>query len=182
MELHDFHSILEVLTGFNLAYAGSKKFREGVDGTILSINNASTAKIELTKMVLLSESKVVGLEPKITKKISELTELFEKEDQKIRVRERHARRFPNSLKSLFLSSAIFCLIIMILAGYKHVSSRDGLYDSIFILYTLNFAFLFNFFLFCRSFTPRFIKSPFKPTLVLLFYALLVIFSIFYFNY
>lgn len=157
MSINNFSSYFEIFAVLNLAYTGSKIFREGVNDEILSYRNAVNAKAknrinELKAIITVAEfSEEFTLT--IDKALRSLEIRLDAETEVVLKREMRDRNFVYGLKAMFLATSLYCFALIILGGLEQFI-QDVWVVSLCII-VLSITLLFNAAVFVRSFTDRF---------------------------
>lgn len=151
--INDFSSIFEVMFGLNIAYAGSSRFKAGIDRKIISISDKLVAlKAEVDKLrgvTTVTISSVNGEE--LSQKILHKIEILEEDVKRFELgQEAKERAFVNGFRAMFLITALYCFILLILGGYEQFFEQKKITNS--GLLFLHAAGLYNLYIFCRSFS------------------------------
>ncbi|OFX38379.1 MAG: hypothetical protein A2X08_16360 [Bacteroidetes bacterium GWA2_32_17] len=177
MCISNLNSYFEIFAALNLAYAGSSLFRGALDNDILKINNII---ISVTKKVkeLKSLFTIISLESykdPIKQKVNDIHNKFKDNIHKITVKERFLRKFTEGFKSMFLITSLYCMFMIILGGFEQFYLNKYPWITNFCITILQIVFVFNLFVFIRSFTPFFLKKipPFISVLFILIPFLVV---------
>lgn len=173
--LNNFSSYFEIFGALNLAYAGSEGFRNAIDDEILKLRDAITfnaqSKIKETKSkitVLKAEAYVPALEQKA---ISIENNYTLKSDNLIK-REKDLQKFTEGFKSMFLASSLFSISLILIGGFEQYLPENSKDINLFLIFLLP-IFLFNLFVFSKSFTNQYEKKI-RPTITISYVLILFI--------
>lgn len=173
--INDFSSYFEIFSGLNLAYAGSKAFRNAIDDEILHIKNKIGTDITEKTNLLLSSIIVSIYEDystKISQKVYELNTKFENKSNKLLELEKVDLNFIEGFKTMFLASALYSIVLLLLGGYQGYF-EDSKAVNIYLL-CLCPVFIYNSVVFIISFT-KYKNNTTKPMIVIsLFFSLFFI--------
>lgn len=167
--INQFSSIFEIFTGLNLAYAGSKTFRDALDQTILQIGNTITNNHEEKIKKIQSEITVTiaeEYEQQMQEKCSTVNRYFRIYVKRIKDKEEHYANFPIGIKSIFLLTSLFCFTLLIIGGYEQFYSDEKTNE---FLTFLNIIILFIIYIFIRNLFPSKFNKKIKPLYTLLLF-------------
>jgi hypothetical protein len=197
LDLHEFSSFFEMFAVLNLAYAGSEHFRVGLN-VIFSLGNVITDNQKNKSLTL--QKKINDAEAKITvstsesygetygvhiqNQILEIKSLYYSENNAYykfnritKKKEKQRRNFYICFKSMFLFTGIFCLYVLIVEGYNQFYINDNSF-VVAALFPLNIVFIFNIYVFLKSFGGRYMNETKLKRITLAFiFCLLVSFFI-----
>jgi hypothetical protein len=177
MELSNFHDFLGLFAALNIGYAGFVSFRSAIDDDILNITNWNNRKVQQLKAEALAIKTIYKFEAFRGEIQTLIDEIFEDRNQRISLikdRSQDAILIAEGFKSIFLFTAFYCLVIMIVGGYQEYLGQDCTNTFLFIF---NFSLLYNIAIFVRSFTTFRSKkiSPLIPISLLVFLTIVIIF-------
>ena len=119
--LNNFSSYFEIFGGLNLAYAGSKGFRNAIDDEILKLKNeilpnvnSNIEKLKSEFIVMVSEDNGEIIDNKLTK----LSQKFDLKSTEILESEKEKINFTEGFKSMFLATSLYCITLILLGGYE----------------------------------------------------------------
>lgn len=174
--LNNFSSYFEIFGGLNLAYAGSKGFRNAIDDEILKLKNEILPNINLNIEKLKSEFIVLLVSDDngeiIDNKLNNLVKKFDVKSEEILESEKVKINFTEGFKSMFLGTALYCIALILIGGYEQYFTKGSHLINLFLL-ILYPVFFFNFFIFLRSFTKNHHKNI-KPLVTIFFVSGLIL--------
>lgn len=160
--INQFSSIFEIFTGLNLAYAGSKIFRDAVDNSILQIGNtistnhkAKISKIQSEITVTIAEE----FEKTMQDKCATTNRYFTVNVEKIKKSEKHNSNFPIGIKSIFLLASLFCFTMLLIGGYEQFYDDTKTNQFLCFLNLISISIIFVFF---RNLKPTKFNKNIKP--------------------
>ena len=159
--LNNFSSYFEIFCGLNLAYAGSERFRNAIDNEIYKLlknqilQNINTKVEELKSKIIVSVSE--DNNENISKKLQKLQKDFDFKSENILKIESEKLNFIEGFKAMFLAISLYCIAIIVLGGYEQFFEKNSKQLNLFLLFLLP-IFVFNSFVFIRSFTKKHSKN------------------------
>jgi hypothetical protein len=183
MNLHEFSSFFEMFSVLNLGFAGSQRFRVGVDNA-LSLNKSLIAENKVSKVLSNLEKHQKKLNvtlqsagipyQKMHKTLTKVSDRIVHTIVLIKdipTREEARRGFTEGFKTMFLLSGLYSLFVLILEGYAQFYEYKP-YHYVNTCFTLvSFLIIFNIVFFIRSFFKNFDKEwglGYSVLIVLLF--------------
>jgi len=175
--ISEFASYFEIFSLLNLGYAGSKEIRLFVNDDVLRIKE-EYRRIENDFDLLTSEFYVVaGIESvnyeEEQEHIKREKRLFERKRTIINNHySKLSESLPKSLRAIYFFATIYCFSIILVSGYEQFYEPVSINEFICFL---NLTGLYMVFLFARSFTKKGKRRNFNSILVVLLFALLILF-------
>lgn len=160
MCVNDFSSFFEIFAILNLGFATSDRFQYALNNDILSLSTGLSAYLK--KQVQELKNKLVvaafsqATHQKILAKINKIHSTYDKYRRKIEDSEKYRRDFTPGFKSMFLTTSLYCIVILTIAGFEQFFS--GQWQTNVTLTFLCTILLYNFVIFIRSFTGLFNKE------------------------
>jgi hypothetical protein len=180
--INQFSSIFEIFTGLNLAYAGSKVFRDALDNTILQIGNTIStnhkekfSKIQSEINVTIAEEHEKGVQEKCKKTDRYFTISIEK----IKKSEEWNKNFPIGIKSIFLICSLYSFTLLMLGGYEQF--YDNTKTNEFLCF-INLTFVCVFLIFIRNLLPEKFDKNIKPLTSVFLFSIPIILYILYLKF
>lgn len=183
--ISELSSVFEILTGLNLAYAGSETFRNVVDNSVLRIKDTVSRRqkeqIEIIRSEIFVSNSDISTQNHLLNRTSVQERYFDKNIKLVLENEKMNSEFPKGIKSIFLIDCLFCFFLLILGGYENIS--ENLKIEIFQLVSFLILFLsfINICLFIRNLYPEKISSNINPLTAIIFF-LIPIFLFYVINY
>lgn len=182
MKLIDFSSWLEIFIVINLAYAGSKDFRNYLTAVISKgrdiVSLLYSVYTDLYKYLTKKLSVTLGKAPhelKYRQTLERYKQDFEKQDKIVIYQSIIERDFTNRFKSLFFIGALSGLVQLLACGMQEAINEHAMLK---IIYTVNFTVCFYaLFVFVFSLFFNKIDRPINIFINLLLIIMLVILAL-----
>lgn len=176
--LNNFSSFFEIFAALNLAYAGSDNFRTSLDDTVTNfidkgiLPDIKSRIDEVNAKIIVTMSEPSNVAPKVIEKIANLERILNAK-YAISLNE-EKDKFTNGFKSMFLITSFYCVALIVLGGYEASWNLNGIDKTanLFLIFSWP-IFVFNLFIFFKSFTKKHYKNI-KPLISILFLATLFI--------
>lgn len=176
MNLNDFSSFFEIFAGLCFLYAGSESFRFAINDTLLELNKSMGAikgNLEIRQAELLvakSEENPIITKEKATALATDLVNV-----EKVTLDEVTLREFPEGFKSMFLITAMFCVAVLLVGGFAQFFFCSEI--THWTLLCLDLVFLYNLFVFIKSFFKNRCSTNLKLRYPLAFISTLIFISV-----
>lgn len=177
--INQFSSIFEIFTVLNLAYAGSKVFRDALDNTILKIGDTISTNHKEKIVKIQSEITVTiaeEYEQKMQEKISITNRYFSINVERIKNNEKCNANFPLGIKSIFLLCSLFSFTILLLGGYEQFYSTERNNEFLFFI---NLTSISLFLVFVRNLHPRKFDKNISPIMSFVMFLIPIILYVIY---
>jgi len=177
--VNQFSSIFEIFTGLNLAYAGSKVFRDALNNTILKISDTITTNHKEKILKIQSEIAVTiaeEYENTMQKKIDTTNRYFTISVEKIKKSEKTNSDFPLGIKYIFLLCSLFSFTLLLLGGYEQFYNDQQ--SSAFLCF-VNLTAILLLCIFIRNLHPSKFDKNISPVITTILFVIPIILYIVY---
>jgi hypothetical protein len=160
--VNQFSSIFEIFTGLNLAYAGSKVFRDALDNTILQIGNTISTNHKEKYEKIKSEINVTVAEEYnqgVQEKFNLTNRYFFINVERIKKSESINSNFPIGIKSIFLICSLYSFTLLMLGGYEQFYKSTQVNQ---FLCFINLTSVILLIIFIRNLLPKKFDKNVKP--------------------
>lgn len=164
------NSVFEILAVLNLAYAGSKTFRNTLNKDILKVQSAISKTQD--RAIKKIESKYVVLASQNEPRFNDGLERIEKQHRFNRIYLRRKAEFGEGFSkgfhSIFLLVALYCLSILIISGHECFYKLNEIIEIVSYLNLVGIAILV---IFIRNLFPSYMGSNVRPFYVVLIFII-----------
>jgi hypothetical protein len=154
-ELSHFDTYFHVLLELNLGYAGIETFRSIIDEKVFELTKNLGSKYRVRLKSIKDKLTVISAEATEDEKVIIRIKDVEKNMKRWEVNKRKAIKadmdFTTGFKSMFVFSFLYCICILLIAGYQQVLSEATMENALLIMHS---AFIYNLVIFIRSFTKK----------------------------
>jgi len=174
IQLSHFDGYFHLFAALNLAYAGWETFRSALDNRVLNISKRVQPSIK--NEIELLKSKLIILQAEQNPLYNKMEKLNNESSQKLEIISSaiDKKTIAEGLsKSIFLFTGLYCVALLILAGYEQFFS--SMVTACNTLLILHFSAVYNIILFYKSCRHKYVHQAVTPLipLILISTALLV---------